>query len=219
MSEIITTYSLDTPTLEEPMNRERFYDEQIQTFKDTGKPTRAVAIFNAFLFTEKKELILQKRSHTKRHNPRMIDKTIGGHIQFGDSLYYTAMVECVQELQIPAVVLRKEESFSRTYYILKHSLENTAVLDLIDQDIFHLTKMMDGEPITIANHSSIFFGIYSGASKPVDREASGILYYNLDVLQEEMDAMPALFTDDMHVYMKKYRKQMDEFLTVLDEKQ
>ena len=44
--------------------------------------------------------------------------------------------------------------------------------------------------ITIANNVFLFFGIYGGTMKPADREASGVLYYELDVLREEMKKMP-----------------------------
>jgi len=68
MSEIITTYLLKNPDQKMPMDRDDFYDEQIKVFKETGKPTRAVEIMDTMLFTPDKEIILQKRSHTKKQS-------------------------------------------------------------------------------------------------------------------------------------------------------
>ena len=216
MSEIVSTYHLDNPWDAHPMDREHFYNEQIDEFKKTGQPTRAVGIFDVLLFTERKEIILQKRSHNKRHNPYLIDKTVGGHIQYGDSPFYTAMVETVQELRVPSVVLREGENFEHTYKLLAHNLESTAILKLIKQGIYFLDKIIDNEKIKIANNVYLFLGIYSGASKPVDREASGILYYELDTLKDEMKRSPDLFTPDLHFFLEKFEKEIKNFLRVLD---
>ena len=216
MAEKISTYTLDNLEDSVPMDRDEFYAEQKEEFRRNGKPSKAVDILVVFLFTEKKEIILQKRSHTKAFNPGLIDKSIGGHMQYGDSAYYTAMVETVQELQVPSMVLRPEEDLQRTYDMVKESLQNTAIIEFVDRDLHYLDKYFDKERITIAQNVSLFFGIYAGNSKPVDREASGILYYELDVLRDEMKDMPKIFTPDMHFYMEKYREQMDRFLKILD---
>lgn len=215
-TEIVTTYHLDKPWDPHPMERKHFYDEQIKEFKKNGKPSKAVGIFDVFIFTERKELILQKRSAKKRHNPFLIDKTVGGHIQYGDSPYYTAMVETVQELKAPSVVLREEEHFENTYKTLRENLESTAIMKMINKDIYFLDKVINDEKITIANKVHLFFGIYSGGIKPVDREASGILYYELDTLKEEMKRMPELFSHDLHFFLGKFEKEIDNFLKVLD---
>ena len=41
--------------------------------------------------------------------------------------------------------------------------------------------------------------------KPADNEAQGILFYNLDDLEKEMEHFPDLFTDDLHIFMKASR--------------
>jgi isopentenyldiphosphate isomerase len=190
------------------MDRGHFYDEQIAEFKKNGKPTRAVGIFNVLLLTERGEVILQKRSRNKRHNPYLIDKTVGGHIQYGDTVFYTAMVECVQELKIPAVVLRENEDFGRTLEILSHSLESAAVLELVDNNIYEIDNFFDGERISIAKNMWLFLGVYGGSVKPMDREASGVLYYEFDVLKDEMKKMPQLFTPDLHFIINKYEDKI-----------
>jgi len=216
MSETISTYHLDDPFHAHPMEREHFYKEQVEAFKKDGKPTRAVGIFDVLLITEKKEFILQKRSHAKSHNPYLIDKTVGGHIQYGDTVFYTAMIECVQELKIPSVVLRDDEDFKRTMKVLNNSLESVAILELVDHNIYELDNIINREKITVAKNIWMFLGVYSGAIKPVDREASGILYYEWDVLKDEMKNMPQLFTPDLHFMMSKYESNIKRVLSYLD---
>ncbi len=215
MPETICAYSLDDRFRAHPMERDHFYDEQIAEFKKSGKPTRAVGIFDVLLFTEKGEVILQKRSHNKRHNPYLIDKTVGGHIQYGDTVFYTAMIECVQELKIPAVVLREDEDFKRTLEVLSHSLESAAVLEMVDNNIYNIDNFFDGERVTIAKNIWLFLGVYGGSIKPVDREASGVLYYEFDVLKDEMKRMPELFTPDLHFIIENYENQIKKILSHL----
>ena len=62
----------------------------------------------------------------------------------------------------------------------------------------------------------MFLGVYSGAIKPVDREVSGILYYEWDVLKDEMKNMPQLFTPDLHFMMSKYEGNIKRVLSYLD---
>lgn len=216
MSETICTYNLEKNGYLEPMDRDEFYDEQIKRFKLNEKPTRAVAIFDALLITETGEIILQKRATNKRHNPCLIDKTIGGHIQYGDTVFYTAMVECVQELKIPAIVLRDNENLMRTLDVLLHSLESVAILELVDSSIYELDNFFDGERVPIAKNIWFFVGIYGGPIKPVDREASGVLYYKLEDLKKEMKLMPESFTPDLHFIIEKYEDKIIKTLNCVN---
>ncbi|MFH1291867.1 MAG: NUDIX domain-containing protein [bacterium] len=215
MPEIATVYNIANPCEPYPMERESFYDEQIKLYKKGRQPEQAIAIFDVLLFNTKKEIILQKRSHSKRHNPYLIDKTVGGHIQYGDTPYYTAMIETVQELRIPSVVLREEENFK---YMLKKpdkSLESTALLKLIDNNIYMLDNFMDGQRITTAKNIWMFLGFYDGPVWPVEADVSGVLYYELDVLKDEMKRMPELFTPDLHFMMDKYEFDIKKLLKIL----
>ena len=64
----------------------------------------------------------------------------------------------------------------------------------------------------------MFIGVYGGAIKPVDREASGVLYYEFDVLKEEMRGMPQLFTPDLHFIISKYENKITKMLEYLKSK-
>lgn len=214
MSEIISTYLLDEPDVVVPMARNEFYKEQVGVFKKTGKPTRAVEIIHVFVFNESGELFVQKRSHDKAHNPGLLDKSIGGHVQEGDPIDYTVMVETVQELQVPSIVLRSEHDFKKTMGLLHSYLNTIAIMKHFHVDTkFHLLdRVMNGEVVTIANKVHLFFGVYGGRIKTVDKEATGVLLYTLDNLAKELETFPDMFTNDLKYYFEHYQKDMKEFV-------
>ena len=212
MSELVTTYLLTDLDQPMPMAREEFYEEQIKVFRKTGKPTRAVEIAQVLLFTPDLEIILQKRSSHKNHNPGKLDKTVGGHITWGDTPTYTVMAETLQELAIPAFVLDSDENFNRTFKLLHQFLNNSALVQFIDSRTVTLEKIFNKELVGIANKYYFYLGIYGGSIKPMDKEASGVLYYKYENLIEEIEETPELFTADLKFFLDKYREKIKEFL-------
>lgn len=215
MSEMITTYMLTDPEKAIPMDRGDFYSEQIDAYHKTGKPTRAADIIDIFIFNSDNELMIQKRSYNKAHNPGMLDKSIGGHVRWDDTVDYTVMVETVQELQTPSIVLRDRKDFQKTYGVLKSYLDTIALVQYGKTGIYELDKSIGGEVIKIANRVHCFFGLYDGRVRPVDREVKGILWYTLCELDTEMKKFPDTFTYDMHFFLKEYRSAMEDFLKVI----
>lgn len=160
-SEKLTVCDLAHPDLSFPMDRATFYAEQ----SVLEKPTKAVAIVDIFLFDMEGELFVQKRSSTKNHNPGLFDKSVGGHIQFGDDSNYTSMVETVQELQVPSIALYSDADFQKTLSLLQSYLDTVAVIKHVKTftDVFE--KVIDGQVRHIANQKHLFFGVYNGSVK------------------------------------------------------
>lgn len=215
MPEIINTYLLNDPKTEVPMNRDDFYAEQISEFKKTGQPTRANEIIDVFIFNTSGELLVQKRSYDKFHNPGLLDKSIGGHVRYGDTADYTVMVETVQELQTPSIVLKNKADYNKTMVLLKDYLTTIAIIQHSHTNIYHLEKIINKEKVIIANKVHAYIGLYEGSVRPVDREAKGILFYRLEELDQEMASAPQTFTSDFHVLLKALRPEMDKFIAVL----
>ena len=128
------------------------------------------------------------------------------------------MVETVQELQVPSLVLRDAFDFKKTYHVLKNYLDTVAIMRCIDRKIHYPKKLISGEEVVIANQTSIFLGLYGGRVKNVDREASGILFYDFDDLLEEMSKYPDLFTQDLHVYCEYYKDELRSFIVQIKDK-
>lgn len=214
MSETITTYKLKDPETALPMDRAEFYLKQVEQFEKNKKSDAAVGIVNIFIFDEKGEIFVQKRSDKKAHNAGMLDKSIGGHITFGDGSDFTVMVETVQELQVPSITLRTQEDFLKAYVLLRNYLNTVAILKHIDTCIYKLNKKIKGKQIPVFNKVHLYFGIYSGSVKTVDREAKGVLLYSLEDLEKEIMEFPEMFTDDLKFFITRYRPQIVEFINV-----
>jgi len=212
MSEIINTYLLDDLETVIPMDRGDFYKEQIEIFEKTGKPTRACEVVQIFIFNLNKELLVQKRSYSKKHNSGLLDKSIGGHIRYDDEVNYTVMVETVQELQTPSIVLRNEKDFIKTRELLSDYLTTIGIIKHTHSKLYMPKKLFNNKVIKIANKMHIFFGIYGGNIRPADREAQGVLFYTLEELSREMKKFPQTFTDDMHILVKDLGHEMKEFV-------
>lgn len=218
MSEIINTYKLDDPETPIPMGRDEFYAEQVKKSKEGVKPDRANEIIDIFIFNSSQELLVQKRSYDKAHNPGLLDKSIGGHVRFGDTPDYTVMVETVQELQTPSIVLKNTEDFKKTLILLNEYLTTIAIIKHSKSKIYILSKIIDGKKVTVANKIHAYFGIYDGSIKTVDREAKGVLFYTIDELKEEMKKFPKTFTDDMHALVPAYKDEIYDFFKFISSK-
>ncbi len=212
MNEVIKTYLLDDPETVIPMDRNEFYDEQIKISKKTGKPTRAADIISVLIFNSSQELLIQKRSFEKAHNPGLLDKSIGGHVRYNDSADYSVMVETVQELQTPSIVLKNQEDFKKTLKLLDDYLTTIAITKHSRSRIQIWKRIMDNQEIKIANKVHAYFGLYDGRIKPVDKEAKGVLFYTLPELDKEMKKFPETFTNDLHVLIKDLRPEIEDFL-------
>ncbi len=212
MSEIINTYLLDDFETSLPMNRDAFYVEQIRSFEKSGKPSRAADIIAIFIFNRAGELLIQKRSYTKNHNPGLLDKSIGGHIRYGDTPDFTVMVEAVQELQTPSIVLKDIADFDKALQLLREYLHTIAVVYHVKTKLFTFEQIIQKEKIIVANKVHMYFGIYDGSIRPVDGEAKGVLWYSLPELAQEMDTVPQTFSHAMHVYMNELHGEMEKFL-------
>ena len=218
MSEIVNTYPLDNPYEMIPMNRKDFYEEQAKISLETGEPTKAVEIVNVFLFNESGEIILQKRSWTKNHNANLLDKAVWGHIVHWDAADYTVMVETIQELQVPSLVLKSTEDFKKTYDLLGNYLSTIAIVEKIDTRLVKVNKVIKDETILLANKTHLYIWLYGGSVKNVDHEAKGILFYSLQELEEELEKYSDIFTQDMHLYMKEYKNKLYSFRDMILDK-
>lgn len=215
MGELITSYDLKKPDVAAAMDRDKFYAEQTKVFKKTGKPTRAIETVMILIFNLDGELLLQKRSHLKSHNASLIDKTISGHVTFGDTPLYTVMFESVQELKVPSIVLNTEEEFRKAFKLLRKYLESVALVKYIDTKIMSMERMMKGKKVEIAYKYNFFIGLYNGSVKPVDKEASGVLFYEPKVLEREMKDHPDNFTWDLFYLLKKYDKEIKKTMKIM----
>lgn len=169
-------------------------------------------VVQIFLFNKRGEIILQKRSNDKAHNPGLLDKSIGGHVSAGDTIVYTCMVETIQELQIPSIVTENKNDFQKTYTLLENYLDTICVLKHIESIFVELPKIINNEKIMIGNKAHIYFGIYDGKIRFADAEARGINFYTFQELENEIQKNPNQFTQDILFFVNKYKKELSDFV-------
>lgn len=196
-------------------DRKQFYDEQIVEFCENGAPSMAVSIVDVMLFNESWELIIQKRAKHKNHNAGLLDKTVWWHLQYGDPVDYTVMVETVEELQCPSLVVKEDEDFGQRLQLLKDYIKTIAIVSHIDTDVIYMQKQLEGKTITIANRVYLYFWVYGGRVKNVDKEAMGILYYSLTDLKEEISQHPDMFTYDLKYFVEHYEQDIVSFIQLI----
>ncbi|GEM_PF-6145398 len=90
----------------------------------------------------------------------MLDKAIGGHIVHGDTPEYTVMVEMIQELQVPSIVLENHEDFEKTILLLSKYTNSIAIVEKIDVKLTNHGRIMNKERIILGNKVHIYFGVY-----------------------------------------------------------
>lgn len=122
------------------------------------------------------------------------------------------MLETIQELQTPSIVLETKKTFDKTLSVLSEYTETIAVIKHIDTETHTMTKILQGDKIDILNRVHLYFGVYDGRTRPVDREAQGVLYYNFEELKDEMLKTPDVFTYDLHFLINTYEKEIKEFI-------
>ena len=215
MSEIINAYPLDNPDKLFPIDRKEFYKNQIEEIEKNWTPSMAVEVVNVFLFNESWELILQKRSSSKSHNANLIDKSIWGHIVNWDNPDFTVMLESVQELQVPSIVLRNHNDFLKTFFLLKDYIRSTSVIEYLDTKIFHIPKIINWKKIIIPNKTHVYMWVYWWSVKNVDKEAKWVLFYDIDELKEEIEQFPDMFTNDLKYFINKYAINFNEFIKTI----
>jgi isopentenyldiphosphate isomerase len=214
--EFINTYMLNDPEKRLiPMERKAFYDEQFALSVNGQEPNRSVDVVQVLLFTLDGEVILQKRSQNKAHNPGLIDKSIGWHISVGDTADRTVMVETVQELDVPSIVVNQSDNFERYYFLLKNYLSTIAIVKFIDCQTDKFIRLYQWWELALNNRYHLYFGIYSGKLRNNDQEAKGVLLYSIDELEAEMKQRPEIFTNDLHYFFDKYKSQILSFLSIL----
>ena len=212
MSELVNVISLDNPYISFPMDRKTFYSEQVEEFQKNGKPTKAVEIVSIFLFNKEWQLILQKRSNLKSHNANLMDKSIWWHIDYWNSPNFTAMLETVQELQVPSIVLNNDDDFDKTLKLLSNYTATISVIKNFWTQLVHIDKIIDWKNVEISNKVHLYIWVYDWSIRNVDKEAKGVLFYYLDELDKEIETFPNTFTWDLIYYMKNYREYFEDFV-------
>jgi isopentenyldiphosphate isomerase len=204
MPEKLEIYNLDSELIGIE-DREKFYTEIKQEFKETNKITKKVKSIRLILMNSSGRIYLQKRSNLKKENAGRYDKTVGGHVSAGDSYDMTVIRECAEELGFPATVLQPEE-FEKATKVT--NLDIIGIFKKIDYLPDFLSKRIsqDSSVFTQPYICSFYLGYYNGPIKFVDGESSGIEVFSIEEIKKEIEEKPDKFTEDLKFMVEKYEK-------------
>ncbi len=206
-SEKLEVYDLEG-NLVGVQDREEFYEEIKQEFKETGKITKKVKTIRLLLMNSSGRIYLQQRSKIKKENAGLYDKTIGGHVSAGDSFEMTVIRECAEELGFPATVLTSEE-FDRAIKVTPLDIVGVFKKVKYLKDFMSERISNDGSRIIQPFMNSMYIGYYDGPIKFVDGESSGIEVFSLNELKKELENNPAKFTKDIEFMIDRYEKYLE----------
>jgi len=172
MAEKLEIYDLNE-NLIEIKERTKFFDETRNEFEKTGKITKQVKRSLLFLMNSKGKIVLQRRNLSKSENPDLFDKTIGEHVEEGDSYNLTIIKECSEELGFPVSILEKKD-FNRA--LRKTDLRIIGIFKELDYNSnFQSVRIYKNGKMFIQPYmQTLYIGYYNGPLQFIDGESSGI---------------------------------------------
>lgn len=188
--------------------RDKFYKKIKDEFRKTKKISKQVKRVLLLLMNSKGKIVIQRRNLTKDENPGLFDKTIGGHVEEGDSYGITLIKECSEELGFPVSILSKKD-FLRA--LKKTDLRIIGLFREVDYESNFLSVRFsqDNKKFIQPYMQTVYMGYYDGPIQFIDGESSGIQLYTSKELEDEIKNNPQLFTEDLKLLFKKYKKYLN----------
>ncbi len=206
MKELLDVYSWEGERIGQK-EKKQFHEEMRKEFFETGKVSIKHKDVKLFLLNSKGNIFLQRRSKWKGDNKGLWDKTIGGHVDSGDTAELTILKECAQELGIPATIVKAEE-FAKAV-----STTNLSILAIL-KELEHLDnyqshrKESSGKEWIEPSITTFYIGYYDGPIWFIDGETCGIQVFSRSELEDEINRRPEDFTEDLKYIFKKYQRLM-----------
>ena len=137
--------------------------------------------FSVFLFNEKGEMLLQKRSANKYHSPNQWTNAVCSHPRNNETYLEGAQRRLMEELGIQA------ELSPKFHFIYKADVGQ----NLWEHELDH-----------------VFTGDFNGEVKINPEEVSEVRYISMENLEKEMIESPAHFTEWFKIILKEYKEHL-----------
>jgi isopentenyldiphosphate isomerase len=204
--EIITLYTQEEPNTPISCGRTEFYDNDLTIYRNYYP-----AIVDVFLFDKRGQVLLQKRGRTKRRNPGKIHTTIGGHVNWGEKPEFALIHECMEELGAPTFLFTKD-IYEKA---LKKLEPYTQKVALVYEVRMYFRNYLDS-PVKsrkrIKDRMWLYFGRYDGPIEIPDGDSAGYEWFDLNVLEMEIQTNPEQFTAGVMLYVEEFGNTMKEFV-------
>ncbi|MDP2670954.1 MAG: NUDIX domain-containing protein [bacterium] len=186
----------------ESMDREAFYQEIKEEYKNKGSISKQVKSIRLVLMNSDGRIYLQKRSKIKAQNPGLYDKTVGGHVAARQTWEIAVIKECAEELGFPAAVLTPPE-FDHAVRVT--DLKVVGLFREVDyKSNYQSTRIENNQTFVQPFMTKFYIGYYDGSIKFSDGESSGIEVFSLEELKEELANNPNKFTEDVKFILQNY---------------
>ena len=202
MPELLDTFSIEG---EHTGNQEKkaMHQQMQKEFFETGKVSIRHKDVKLLLLTGNGRVVLQRRSKWKGDNPGKWDKTVGGHIESGDSADLTMLKECAEELGIPATIVKTDE-FEQTLKITDLNVLGILTRLTYLDNFQSKRELANGQIWTEPSMTQFYIGYYDGAIRFIDKESCGIQVFTKEELENELQSYPDAFTEDVRYILSKF---------------
>lgn len=202
MNELLDIYDLEGNFIG-TQDRASFKDDALKECKATGVVSKKIKTTRLILMNTNGRIYLQKRSIMKAENAGLYDKSIGGHVIAGQSMQFTIIKECAEELGFPAVVLAEKEFVDAMSSIDLKILGILKKIDHISQ--YNSTRVLkDGTMLIQPFITDIYLGYYDGPIRFADGESSGLETYDKLELDYQILKNPERYTEDLKFLVNRY---------------
>lgn len=202
MSEQLEIYNMKGDLV--AIQERKQYEREIETeYAASGNITRKVRAIRLLLMTSQGRVYLQKRSKSKKANPGLLDKTVGGHVGAGHSYSLTVVKECAEELGFPSTVLDTSE-FRKAVRVTDLTIIGVIQLMEILDDFVSTRVLSDGKTFKQPYITGMYIGYYDGPIRFVDGESCGIESFSKEELLDEIAEHASLFTEDLRFMVNRY---------------
>jgi len=191
-----------------------FYRKLRAEHAKTGKVTKKAQTIRLLLLNSEGKIFLTRRSEKKDENRGLFDKTLGGHVRKDESPEYAVLRSSSEELEFPAVVLDADdfnEAIRESNLMMFAAVRELASI----RDFNARYRYADGSETVFPQITTVYIGVYNGPVRFEDAEMDVIELFDLEELIAELKRRPEKYTNDLHVLVKTYKREIKGLITQL----
>jgi ADP-ribose pyrophosphatase YjhB (NUDIX family) len=183
-------------------DRKLLMQQMRQNSEEKGDCSFAVPCINLMLVDKNGDLYIVQRGD-KTENPFLFDKTVGGHVNSGESFDETLIRESLEEIGIEITIAHP---FDFQNLLKSTDLCEKAVARLIDFRIWlpSIRYVKEGKPWLKRVQLAAYMGRYDGVLRFVDGEALSLKKMSRASLALELQLRPNQYTHDLRWWFEQY---------------
>lgn len=189
--------------------RSEVYDNRRTQYKD-----HYIYVIDIFLFTSSWQLLLQKRSKSKKTSPWQYHTSVWGHLNEWEIPEFTVVHECMEELGSSCFIVPENQSFETALRKLGDYTNKMAIIQHQKDYYKDLVDYTDAWWRVYSSKDRVYlcFWIYDWPVHCLDKEADWFEYFTIEDLKEELQTNPLKFTSVLHHFIETLWDDMIDFV-------